>query len=80
MISVVASVIALYSASVLDLDTVFYFLAHNEIKLGPRNTAKPPIDFLSFVHPAMSASEKALTISDGERRIIEVEFIVCFKN
>jgi hypothetical protein len=64
--SAVASIIALYSASVLDLDTVFYFLAHHEIKLGPRNNAKPPVDFLSSVHPAQFASEKAPTITDGE--------------
>jgi hypothetical protein len=37
-----ASTIALYSASVLDLDTVFYFFAHRDIKLGPTKTAKTP--------------------------------------
>jgi hypothetical protein len=65
----VASAIALYSASVLDLETVFYFLAHQEIKFGPTKTAKPLVDFLLSVHPAQSMSENALTIVDGLRRI-----------
>jgi hypothetical protein len=51
----------LYSVSVLDLDTVAYFFACQEIRLDPKNTAKSPLDFLSSMHPAQSASEKALT-------------------
>jgi hypothetical protein len=46
------SSIALYSALVLDLDTIFCFLAHHDIKFGPRKTANPPVDFLSSMHPA----------------------------
>jgi hypothetical protein len=67
MISVVASIIAMYSASVLDRDNVFYFLAHHDIKLGPKKATKPPVDFLSSVHLDQSASENALTIVDGKR-------------
>lgn len=38
---------ALYSNSMLDLNTVVFFLAFNEIIFVPRYTAKPPIDLLS---------------------------------
>jgi hypothetical protein len=34
---------ALYSASVLDLDTVGYFMALQETRLGPKNIANPPV-------------------------------------
>jgi hypothetical protein len=63
---VVASVIALYSATVLDRDTVFCFLAHHEINLGLRNTAKPLVGFLLLVLHVQSALEKALIIVDGD--------------
>jgi hypothetical protein len=45
--SAVVLATALYSASVLDRDTVACFLALQEIRFGPKNTAKPPVDFLS---------------------------------
>src|SRR4051812_47025700 len=67
IISVVASATALYSASVLDLDTVACFLAFQEIRSGPKNTAKPPVDLLSSGHPAQSAYEKALSKVEDER-------------
>lgn len=42
------------------------FLAHQEIKLGPKKTAKPPVDLLSSKQPAQSESEKALTRVDDD--------------
>jgi hypothetical protein len=53
---------ALYSASILDLETVACFLALYEIKLDPKNTADPGVDLLSFGHPAQSALKNALII------------------
>lgn len=61
IISAVALAKALYSASVLDRDTVACFFAHQEIKFGPKKTAKPPVDLLSSKQPAQSESEKAVT-------------------
>jgi hypothetical protein len=62
MISIVASAMALYSALVLERDTIFCF----EMRLGPKNTAKPLIDFRSYVHPAQSMLENVLTIVEVE--------------
>jgi hypothetical protein len=47
MSSVVALAMALYSASVLERDIVAYFLALQEIRLGPKKIAKPPVERLS---------------------------------
>jgi hypothetical protein len=47
IISAVAFATALYSAFVLDLETVACFFAHHEIRFGPKKTAKPPVDLLS---------------------------------
>jgi hypothetical protein len=37
-------------------------------------TAKPPVDFLSSVHPAQSALENELTIVEGDDRIINTVY------
>ena len=78
MISVVAFANALYSASVLDLETVACFLAHQDIRLGPKKTAKPPVERLSSRHPAQSESEKALTRVEGDLLKFNPVPKVCF--
>ena len=75
-ISTVAFAKALYYASVEDLETVGCFLAVQEIKLSPRNTAKPPVDLLSSTQPAQSALENALTSVDLDLRILSPRFTV----
>jgi hypothetical protein len=57
MSSAIAFARALYSASVLDRETVAYFLELQEIRFEPRKIANPPVDLLSFGHPAQSTSE-----------------------
>jgi hypothetical protein len=78
IISAVASAIALYYASVLDLDTVLYFLALQEIKSEPKNTAKPSVDLLSSMLPAQSASENGLTRVESDFRIFNPTLEDCF--
>ena len=78
MISAVALASALYSASVLDRDTVACFLAHQEIRLGPKKTANPPVDLLSSRHPAQSESENALTSVEGDLLKVRPTPKVCF--
>ena len=66
MISALTLARDLYSTSVLDLDTVACFLALHEIRFGPRKTTKLPVDLLSSVQPAQSASENPLTNRDED--------------
>jgi hypothetical protein len=66
MISVVALAGALYSASMLDLNTVGCFLALHDTRLDPRNMAKPSLHLLSSRHPAQSTYEKPLTSIDED--------------
>jgi hypothetical protein len=70
MSSAVAFIIALYSASVLDLETVGCFLADHEMRLEPKKRVKPPVDLRSSKQPAQSTSEKALKRQDEDLRIL----------
>lgn len=47
-----------------DLDRVTCFLAHRDIRNGPRKTAEPLVDLLSSKHLTQSACEMALTNID----------------
>jgi hypothetical protein len=66
MISTVALVIALYSASVLDLETVGCFLALQDTMFDPRKMAKPHMDLWSSRQRAQLASEKLDTSNDED--------------
>jgi hypothetical protein len=46
-----------YSDLVLDQATVRCLREDHEMRLGPRKTQNPPVDFLSSGQPAQSASE-----------------------
>jgi hypothetical protein len=76
IISAVALARALYSASVLERGTVAYFLAHQEIRFEPRNTANLPVDRRSSTQPTQSTSEKALTNIEEDRLIFSPNFKV----
>ena len=69
---------ALYSASVLDLETVGCFFELQEIKFGPTKMAKPPVARRSSTHPSQSASVKILMPVDGDFRKCSLVSIVPF--
>jgi hypothetical protein len=78
--STIASAIALYSALVLDHDTIFCFFEHQDIKLGPKKKANPLVDFLSSEQPTQLASEKVLIRVDEDRRICSPKLLVYLRN
>ena len=59
---------ARYSASALDLDTVFCHLDDHEMREDPRKTQKPEVDRRVSGHPAQSASEYAVIVGVGAAR------------
>jgi hypothetical protein len=66
IISTVAFASALYSASVLDLETVDYLRALHDTRFDPRKIANPPVDRLSSKQPAQSASANPLISIDDD--------------
>jgi hypothetical protein len=78
LISVVAFATALYSASMLDLETVACFRALQKTKLDPRKIANPAADLLSSREPAQSASENPLTNKDLQRLTLNPIFVFAF--
>ena len=57
MSSQVATVIALYSASALDLATTFCFLLFHETRFPPTDTQYPEVERLSMGDYVQSASQ-----------------------
>jgi hypothetical protein len=68
---------ALYSASVLDLETVACFRALQEMRFFPKKMENPPVERLSSTQPAQSTSEKPLTSVDGDFDIFRPKLAVC---
>jgi hypothetical protein len=77
VISAIVLAIALYSASVEDLDTVACFLELQDIRLEPKKTHNPPVDRLSSGQPAQSELEKACKLVDESFRIKSPRDNVC---
>jgi hypothetical protein len=69
MTSIAAFARALYSASVLDLETIACFRALQEMRLALKYTANPHVLRLSSGQPAQSASVKVLANVDEFRKI-----------
>ncbi|XP_050249761.1 WAT1-related protein At1g09380-like [Quercus robur] len=60
----IATSIDLYSASAVDLETVFCFLDFQETNESPKKTQKPVMDLLESGQVAQSASAKAFMCSE----------------
>jgi hypothetical protein len=75
----VALAIALYSDSMLDVETMAYFQAVHNTRFDPKKTANPLVDLLSSILPAQSASEKALTKLDNDLCMCNPIRVHCFK-
>ena len=63
-----ALAMARYSASTLDLDTVFCRLDDHEMREDPRKMQKPEVDRRVSGHPAQSASEYTVIVGVGVAR------------
>jgi hypothetical protein len=57
---------SLYPASVVERETIACFLAFQEFRFGPINTAKPTVEYLPSRQLAQSAYEKTLESVDEE--------------
>ena len=79
IISAVAFANALYSASMLERDTMGCFQALQEIRLDPRNMANPPVDCPSSWSPTQSASKNALTRREDDLQILSPISKVCLR-
>jgi hypothetical protein len=66
----------LYSASVLDLETVGCFFELQGIRFGPTKITKPPVDRRSSTHPAQSASVNILILVEIDIRKLNPVFSV----
>jgi hypothetical protein len=76
MASVVPLASDLYSTSVLDLDTVTFFVALQLMRFEPRKMTKPPVELWSSISSAQSASENALTRVEQHLSILNPIFRV----
>lgn len=82
VISQVVVVIAWYLASLVDLDTVFYFFDFHEISDWLRNTQISVIDFLVSWHAAQLASQNALSyrsLDERKNRPSPVFLLICLR-
>jgi hypothetical protein len=69
----------LYSASILDLDTVGCFCALQETRFLPRYMTKPHVVLLSSPLPVQSESKNALTSIDFDFVNVSPTSSVCFR-
>jgi hypothetical protein len=76
IISAVTLATALYSALLLDLETISCFRALQDTRFDPKNIAKPPVDLLSSRQPVQSASKNLLTKREFDLHIFNPILIV----